>query len=63
MRSRNLLAVRDGLDGVHGGLTVPKAHPELHVTIGAIQNEEIRDGMRKAARDSDLKTVPVFVTS
>ncbi|MBZ0303798.1 MAG: elongation factor G [Anaerolineae bacterium] len=28
-----------------------------------LTNEEIRDGMRKAARDSDLKTVPVFVTS
>jgi elongation factor G len=28
-----------------------------------LSNEEIRDGMRKAARDSDLKTVPVFVTS
>ena len=25
--------------------------------------DEIRDGMRKAARSSDLKTVPVFVTS
>ncbi|MAS32954.1 MAG: elongation factor G [Anaerolineaceae bacterium] len=30
---------------------------------GDLTNEEIRDGMRKAARDSNLKTVPVFVTS
>lgn len=30
---------------------------------GTLTNEEIRDGMRKAARNDKLKTVPVFVTS
>ena len=36
---------------------------EKYFEEGDLSNEEIRDGMRKAARDSDLKTVPVFVTS
>ena len=36
---------------------------EKYFEEGTLTNEEIRDGMRKAARDSDLKTVPVFVTS
>ncbi len=36
---------------------------EKYFDEGDLSNEEIRDGMRKAARDPDLKTVPVFVTS
>ncbi len=36
---------------------------EKYFNDGTLTNEEIRDGMRKAARDAYLKTVPVFVTS
>ncbi len=36
---------------------------EKYFSEGTLSNEEIRDGMRKAARDPYLKTVPVFVTS
>ncbi len=36
---------------------------EKYFNEGALTKEEIRDGMRKAARDAYLKTVPVFVTS
>jgi elongation factor G len=36
---------------------------EKYFAENDLTNEEIRDGMRKAARDSNLKTVPVFVTS
>lgn len=36
---------------------------EKYFAEGNLTPEEIRDGMRKAARDSYLKTVPVFVTS
>lgn len=36
---------------------------EKYFSDGTLTNEEIREGMRKAARDSNLKTVPVFVTS
>jgi elongation factor G len=36
---------------------------EKYFADGDLTNEEIRDGMRKAARDAYLKTVPVFVTS
>ncbi len=36
---------------------------EKYFEEGTLSDEEIREGMRKAARDSDLKTVPVFVTS
>jgi elongation factor G len=36
---------------------------EKYFSEGTLSNEEIRDGMRKAAKDSYLKTVPVFVTS
>ncbi len=36
---------------------------EKYFAENDLSNEEIRDGMRKAARDSNLKTVPVFVTS
>ena len=36
---------------------------EKYFEEGDLSNEEIRDGMRKAARNSNLKTVPVFVTS
>lgn len=36
---------------------------EKYFSEGNLTNEEIRDGMRKAARDAYLKTVPVFVTS
>lgn len=36
---------------------------EKYFAEGDLTNDEIRDGMRKAARDAYLKTVPVFVTS
>lgn len=36
---------------------------EKYFEEGELTNEEIRDGMRKAARDHNLRTVPVFVTS
>src|SRR5690606_27703474 len=36
---------------------------EKYFADGDLTSEEIRDGMRKAARDAYLKTVPVFVTS
>ena len=36
---------------------------EKYFEEGDLSDEEIRDGMRKAARDPDLLTVPVFVTS
>ncbi|MDX2163160.1 MAG: elongation factor G [bacterium] len=36
---------------------------EKYFAEGSLTPEEIRDGMRKAARDAYLKTVPVFVTS
>ena len=36
---------------------------EKYFSEGDLTFEEIRDGMRKAARDHLLKTVPVFVTS
>lgn len=36
---------------------------EKYFSTGELTNEEIRDGMRKAARDAYLKTVPVFVSS
>ncbi len=36
---------------------------EKYFNEGTLTNAEIRDGMRKAARDHALNTVPVFVTS
>ncbi len=36
---------------------------EKYFDSGDLTREEIRDGMRKAARDHELRTVPVFVTS
>ncbi len=36
---------------------------EKYFAEGNLSSEEIRDGMRKAARDAYLKTVPVFVSS
>lgn len=36
---------------------------EKYFSTGDLTRDEIRDGMRKAARDAYLKTVPVFVTS
>ena len=36
---------------------------EKYFAESDLTSEEIRDGMRKAARDAYLKTVPVFVTS
>ncbi len=36
---------------------------EKYFAEGVLTADEIRDGMRKAARDAYLKTVPVFVTS
>lgn len=39
------------------------AYMEKYFSDGVISNDEIRDGMRKAARNHELNTVPVFVTS
>jgi len=36
---------------------------EKYFSTGDLTRDEIRDGMRKAAKDAYLKTVPVFVTS
>jgi len=36
---------------------------EKYFEEGNLENDEIRDGMRKAARNHELNTVPVFVTS
>lgn len=36
---------------------------EKYFEEGTLSNEEIRDGMRQAARNHELNTVPVFVTS
>ncbi|PJF43980.1 MAG: elongation factor G [Phototrophicales bacterium] len=36
---------------------------EKYFSTGTLSIDEIRDGMRKAARNADLLTVPVFVTS
>lgn len=36
---------------------------EKYFEEGDLSDEEIRDGMRKAARDPELQTVPVFATS
>ncbi len=36
---------------------------EKYFSTGQLSVDEIRDGMRKAARNADLLTVPVFVTS
>lgn len=36
---------------------------EKYFSTGELDAEEIRDGMRKAARNHELNTVPVFVTS
>ncbi|MBL8132681.1 MAG: elongation factor G [Anaerolineae bacterium] len=36
---------------------------EKYFSTGDLTSDEIREGMRKAARDAYLKTVPVFVTS
>jgi elongation factor G len=36
---------------------------EKYFAEGDLTSEEIRDGMRKAAKDAYLKTVPIFVTS
>jgi elongation factor G len=39
------------------------ARIEKYFNEGDLTSDEIRDGMRKAARDAYLKTVPIFVTS
>jgi elongation factor G len=36
---------------------------EKYFSEGTLTNEEIREGMRKAAKSADLHTVPVFVSS
>lgn len=36
---------------------------EKYFDAGDLSNDEIRDGMRMAARDHELRTVPVFVSS
>jgi elongation factor G len=51
------------LELVEAAAEADDAFIEKYFAEGTLTNEEIRDGMRKAARDSNLKTVPVFVTS
>src|SRR5690606_36625459 len=36
---------------------------EKYFSEGTLEDLEIRDGMRKAARNHELNTVPIFVTS
>ena len=51
------------LELVEAAAEVDDALIEKYFEEGDLSDEEIRDGMRKAARDPELRTVPVFVTS
>lgn len=61
-------AMRDEAEAARAELVEAAAeaddsYMEKYFGGGALTDEEIRDGMRKAARDHALNTVPVFVTS
>lgn len=51
------------LEVVEAAAEADDAYIEKYFDTGTLSVEEIRDGMRKAARNADLKTIPVFVTS
>ncbi|HRF96081.1 MAG TPA: GTP-binding protein, partial [Aggregatilineales bacterium] len=59
---------KDAVEEAHNFLVEAAAEAdddyiEKYFTTGELSTEEIRDGMRKAARNHALNTVPVFVTS
>jgi elongation factor G len=51
------------LELVEAAAEADDAYMEKYFGGGELSNDEIRDGMRKAARNHALNTVPVFVTS
>jgi len=60
--------MQDVVDEAHTSLVEAAAEAdddliEKYFSEGNLSNDEIRDGMRKAARNHELNTVPVFVTS
>ncbi|NWF69330.1 MAG: elongation factor G [Chloroflexi bacterium] len=60
--------LKDATEEAHTALVEAAAESsneliEKYFSEGELSFEEIRDGMRKAARDHSLNTVPVFVTS
>jgi elongation factor G len=58
----------DALEGAHllvveAAAEADDAYIEKYFDTGELTVDEIRDGMRKAAKNADLLTVPVFVSS
>lgn len=51
------------LEVVEAAAEADDAYIEKYFETGELTVEEIRDGMRKAARNADLGTIPVFTTS
>lgn len=51
------------LEVVEAAAEADDAYIEKYFSTGELDVDEIRDGMRKAARNADLGTIPVFVTS
>lgn len=51
------------LEVVEAAAEADDAYIEKYFETGELEIDEIRDGMRKAAKNADLKTIPVFVTS
>ncbi|MGB1287388.1 MAG: elongation factor G [Aggregatilineales bacterium] len=67
-RSEPPAEMADEIEAAHTALVEAAAEAdddyiEKYFETGELSFEEVRDGMRKASRSSDLKTVPVFVTS
>ncbi|NDJ84663.1 MAG: elongation factor G [Chloroflexi bacterium] len=50
------------LEVVEAAAEADDVYIEKYFETGELSPDEIRDGMRKAARNADLNTVPVFVT-
>lgn len=51
------------LEAVEAAAEADDDYIEKYFESGELSTEEIRDGMRKAAKNADLLTVPVFATS
>jgi elongation factor G len=51
------------LEVVEAAAEADDTYIEKYFDTGELDVDEIRDGMRKAARNADLNTIPVFVTS
>ena len=51
------------MEVVEAAAEADDAYIEKYFETGALEIDEIRDGMRKAAKNADLKTIPVFVAS